>query len=58
MNCVGTVQADGQHEKWNRGSGGRKKKTGVHKFTVCEKGGCFGWNDKGVELYKTLRGCF
>ena len=44
-----------------RGTGGtvgKKKGEGVHKFTDRGKGGSFGWNDKGIELYKTLRGYF
>ena len=45
-------------DKWNGGTVGKKKGEGVHKFTVCGKGGGFGWNDEGIELYKTLRGCF
>ena len=44
--------------KWNGGTFGKKKGSGVHKFTVCGKGGGFGWNDTGIELYKILRGCF
>ena len=44
--------------KWDGGTVGKKKGEGVHKFTVCGKGVFFGWNDKGIELYKTLRGCF
>ena len=30
----------------------------MHKFTDCGKGGGVGWNDEGVELHKTPRGCF
>ena len=44
--------------KWNGETVGKQKGEGVHKFTVCGKAGGFGWNDKGLELYKTLRGCF
>ena len=36
----------------------KRRENGVHKFTVCGKGGLFGWNDKGIEPYKTLRGYF
>jgi hypothetical protein len=45
-------------KKWVGGTVGKKKGAGVHQFTVAGKGGDFGWNDKGVELYMTLRGCF
>ena len=45
-------------DKWNGGTVGKKKGEGVPKFTVYGKGEGFVWNDKGIELYKTLRGCF
>ena len=45
-------------KKWDGGTVRKKNGAGVHQITVAGKAGGFGWNEAGVELYKTPTGYF
>ena len=51
-------QADRQYRQVERGNCWKTEGTRGAQVHYLWKSWVFGWNDKGIKLYKTLRGCF